>query len=195
MGDLLHDDVPDEFCLRVFSAMAQAKRHQYLVLTKRSERLIALANEVMGDNLLGPHVWCGVSIENADYLCRLDALQRTPCYARFVSFEPLLGPVHDLDLRGIDWVIVGGESGPGARPMDPDWAREIRDQCIEQNAAFTFKQWGAWAPVDDTLRPGESTIGHRVRVVGNTYMWRIGKKRAGRVLDGRTWDEYAERRR
>jgi len=140
----------------VFGVMKEVDRHVYQVLTKRSERLAEL------DPILpwAPHIWMGVTVENADYVGRVDDLRGTGAHTKFVSFEPLLGPMGAPNLEGIDWAIVGGESGPGARPMDPDWTRQLRDICLERNVPFFFKQWGG-----------------------------TNKKKAGRVLDGRTWDE------
>ena len=156
MSDLFHDQVPTEFIIRVFEVMKQADWHLFQALTKRSERLLAL------DSLLpwSPNVWMGVSVETQDYACRIDHLRQTSAAMKFLSCEPLLGPLPDLDLRGIGWVIVGGESGPGARPMDPAWVTEIRDQCVLAGVPFFFKQWGG-----------------------------INKKKFGRALQGRTWDE------
>ena len=156
MSDLLHDDVPDAFIAKVFETMASAARHQFQVLTKRADRLA-----VLGPCLPWPdNVWMGVTVENGQYLSRIDRLRETPAKVKFLSLEPLLGPLPDLDLRGIDWAIVGGESGPGARPMEPEWVRSIRSRCLGAEVPFFFKQWGG-----------------------------VYKKRNGRVLDGRTWDE------
>ncbi|SMF36682.1 protein gp37 [Azospirillum oryzae] len=156
MSDLFHEDVPPEAIRRVFATMSATPQHTYQVLTKRADRLLELSSELPWPR----NVWMGVSVENADYAWRVDRLRRTGAKTRFLSLEPLLGPFHDLNLDGIDWVIVGGESGPGARPMDPDWVRSIRDQCIAARVAFHFKQWGG-----------------------------VVKKRSGRIIDGRTWDE------
>lgn len=155
MSDLFHDDVPLEFIRQVFAVMAEANWHQYQLLTKRSARALELDRQLDWH----PNIWLGVSIENADYVHRIEDLRRTGAHVRFLSLEPLLGPLPDLDLDGIDWVIVGGESGPRARPMKPEWVRQIRDQCLECGVPFFFKQWGG--PF---------------------------KSRTGRVLDGRTWD-------
>jgi protein gp37 len=155
MSDLFHKDVPDEFIRRVFEVMRQASRHRFQVLTKRSARLADMAGEIDWP----ANVWMGVSVENADYTFRIDHLRHTGAAVMFLSLEPLLGPLPDLDLRGIDWVIVGGESGPGARPMASRWVTDIRDQCVEAGVPFFFKQWGG-----------------------------VVKSRTGRVLDGRTWD-------
>jgi protein gp37 len=156
MSDLFHRDVPLTFIRRVFSVMERAAQHTFQVLTKRAERLAELAPKFDWPE----NVWMGVTVESADYLDRLGHLRTVPAALRFVSMEPLLGPVEGTDLRGIDWVIGGGESGPGARPMQPEWARGVRDQCLEQGVPFFFKQWGG-----------------------------VNKKKAGRKLDGRTWDE------
>jgi protein gp37 len=156
MSDLFHKDVPLEYILRVFDVMRRAAWHRFQVLTKRSDRLAALDRDLdWPDN-----VWTGVSVENAKYVGRIDDLRSTRARVKFLSLEPLLGPLSGLNLRSIDWVIVGGESGPGARPMDGKWVTEIRDQCSDAQVAFFFKQWGG-----------------------------TNKKRTGRVLDGRTWDE------
>jgi protein gp37 len=165
MSDLFHEGVPDAFVAAVFSVMERAGRHTFQVLTKRPERAAALAYALPWP----PNVWMGTSIENRRFLSRADALRRISAAVHFLSCEPLLGPL-ELDLGGIDWVIVGGESGPRARPMRPAWARSIRDQCHRQDVAFFFKQWGA------------HDAGGR----------RVGKARAGRLLDGRTWDELPE---
>ena len=159
MSDLFHKDVPLGFIKKVFSVMRRANWHQYQLLTKRSERLLEVSPLLTWE----PHIWIGVSVENDDYTTRIDDLRKTGADVKFLSLEPLLGPLRKLNLRGIDWVIVGGESGPGARPMNPDWVRDIRDQCIRANVPFFFKQWGGQF-----------------------------KKRAGRVLDGRTWDQMPQ---
>ena len=156
MSDLFHKGVPLEFISKVFDVMVRASHHRFQVLTKRSKRLLDLSPKLPWPS----NVWMGVSVENSDYLFRIDHLRQKDAHIKFVSFEPLLGPIHDLDLEGIDWVIVGGESGPKARPMDPDWVREIRDRCLSAKVPFFFKQWGG-----------------------------VIKKRNGRVLDGRTWDQ------
>ena len=153
MSDLFHDQVPLEYIQSVFRVMNQADWHQYQVLTKRAERL----EELSGALPWAPHIWMGVSVENRDYLWRIDHLRRAAAY-EFLSIEPLLSPLGRIDLRGIDWVIVGGESGPGARPMVGEWVRDIRNQCVNAGVAFFFKQWGG-----------------------------VQKKRHGRGLDGRTW--------
>jgi len=157
MSDLFHEDVPLDFIQQVFTVMSRARQHSFQVLTKRSERLEALAKKPPWPS----NVWIGVSVESADYAYRIDHLRHVPASTRFVSFEPLLADAGKPDLTGIHWAIVGGESGPGARPMEPGWALALRDQCIRQSVPFFFKQWGG-----------------------------VHKKKAGRILDGRVWDEY-----
>ena len=159
MSDLFHPDVPYEFIHRVFNVMGKGNWHTFQILTKRSERLVDLVGKLPWHQ----NVWMGVSVENADYTHRIDHLRKAPAAVRFLSVEPLLGPISRLPLQGIHWVIVGGESGPGARNMDPRWVRKIRDRCIAQGVPFFFKQWGG-----------------------------IRKKLTGRELDGRTWDEMPE---
>ena len=169
MSDLFHKDVPDDFIRRVFKVMMEAKRHTFQVLTKRSERMTQWVRENFKNTKVPSHIWLGVSVENQDYVQRIPHLQQTPAQVRFLSVEPLLGLINlrASILKGINWVIVGGESGPRARPMDPVWARQIRSQCKKHNVSFFFKQWGAF----------------------NSKGERVGKKAAGRVLDGRTWNE------
>ena len=156
MSDLFHDDVPVEYIQRVFDVMRRAFWHRFQVLTKRPERLVALEPRLEW----APNIWMGVSVESDKYRSRIDHLRATRASVRFLSLEPLIGPLHGLDLDGIHWVILGGESGPHARPMDPTWAIDVRDQCHEAKVPFFFKQWGG-----------------------------ANKKRTGRVLGGRTWDE------
>lgn len=156
MSDLFHENVPLTFIHQVFEIMNQAHWHQFQVLTKRSARLFELSNDLPW----APNIWMGVSVENQRYVYRIDHLRQTRAAIRFLSLEPLLGPLPNLDLTGIHWVIVGGESGPGARPMQEDWVTDIRDQCLEAGVPFFFKQWGG-----------------------------VHKKKAGRSLQGRTWDE------
>ena len=163
MSDLFHKDVPFGFIARIFDVMHQTSRHRFQILTKRSDRLLKLsaklARQTCGGLTWPQNVWMGVTAENSDYVFRMDDLRQTGAAVKFISFEPLLGPISDIDLEGIDWVIVGGESGPGARPMKPQWATDIRDQCLAAGVPFFFKQWGG-----------------------------VNKKKAGRILDGRTWD-------
>lgn len=164
MSDLFHKDVPLEFTDRVFDAMEAAHWHTYQVLTKRSSLMRDFLRRRYGDRPAPAHIWCGVSIEDSAAAARLRHLAGAPATIRFLSIEPLLGPVGKLDLSGIAWVIVGGESGPGARPMAIEWVREVRDQCLASGTAFFFKQWGG-------LRP----------------------KSGGRELDGREWSEFPRR--
>lgn len=156
MSDLFHPDVPLSFILRVFETMKQAHWHTFQVLTKRAARLRELAAALPWP----ANVWMGVSVETGDYLPRLADLQAVPAQVRFVSFEPLLARLPRLDLAGIAWAIVGGESGPGARPLQPAWVLEIRDQCLAAGVPFFFKQWGG-----------------------------VRKRQNGRLLEGRLWDE------
>ncbi len=155
MSDLFQKDVPVAFIKKVFKVMRKAEQHTFQILTKRADRLAEVADELVWPE----NVWQGVSVENQKYADRVDYLRRVPAAVRFLSVEPLLGPV-DLDLTDIHWVIAGGESGPGARPMKPEWVRSLRDSCREQGVPFFFKQWGG-----------------------------VRKHRTGRELDGRTWDE------
>ncbi|MFQ5904325.1 MAG: DUF5131 family protein [Candidatus Binatia bacterium] len=156
MSDLFHEKVPEKFIRRVFKVMEQADQHIFQILTKRAERLADLAPRLSWP----PNVWQGVSVENASYVCRIAHLQKVPSAIRFLSVEPLLGPIPVLPLEGINWVIVGGESGPGHRQIDQAWVREIRDQCLTDGVPFFFKQWGGRTP-----------------------------KEGGRRLDGRLWSQ------
>src|SRR5882724_5100797 len=156
MSDLFHDDVPIEYIRQVFEVMRRAHWHRFQILTKRAERLAAVTSQLPWS----PNIWMGVSVESASYVGRIDHLRTTDAAVKFLSLEPLLGPLSTLDLRQVDWVIVGGESGFRARPMDEAWVVDIREQCRRARVPFFFKQWGG-----------------------------VNKKRAGRLLDGRTWDE------
>lgn len=254
MSDLFHKDVPDEYIARVFAVMARATWHTFQVLTKRPGRMRSLLNSVdfyrivraamfeMGSTDVEAYgtelfplanVWLGVSVESQKWAdVRIPQLLETPAAVRFLSCEPLLGPV---DLTGfgtaqtywltgrpewgreesvgngyvvqpltiapsLDWVIVGGESGPHARPMHPAWARSLRDQCVAAGVAFHFKQWGEWAPIPDNAAAMFSRVRRNICIHGRmpsatdpgTPMARCGKRLAGRELDGRTWDEYPE---
>jgi protein gp37 len=171
MSDLFHVDVPETYIASVAATMRAASWHTFQVLTKRADRLERLSRRIAWSD----NVWLGVSVETDRFYGRVRHLQRVPAAVRFLSCEPLLGPLPDLPLDGVHWVIVGGESGPGARPMDPDWARAIRTQCDGAGVPFFFKQWGAWGPL-----PSDAD--------GTAVMQRLGKKAAGRLLDGRTWD-------
>ena len=156
MSDLFHKAVPAEFIGEIFFTMNQARWHTFQILTKRADRLAQLAPRLKWT----PNVWMGVTVENDKHVDRIDRLREVPAAVRFLSLEPLLGPLPELDLANIDWVIVGGESGPGARPIDPAWAIDLRDQCLNASVAFFFKQWGG-----------------------------VQKKKAGRLLEKRTWDQ------
>jgi protein gp37 len=159
MSDLFHEDVPVDFILRVFDVIQRSDWHLFQVLTKRSLRLAELAPLLpWPDNL-----WMGVTVESGEYVHRIDDLRLVPPAVRFLSLEPLLGPLPRLDLDGIDWVILGGESGPGARAMAEEWALDVRDQCRQAGVPFFFKQWGG-----------------------------KNKKKAGRLLEGQTWDQMPE---
>jgi protein gp37 len=159
MSDLFHTDVTLDFIQAVFDVMGKADWHTFQILTKRSERLADLAGKLSWHD----NIWIGISVENKNYTYRIDHLRRVPAAVRFLSIEPLLGAIPRLPLQRIDWVIVGGESGPGCRKIDAQWVRQIRDRCIAQGVPFFFKQWGG-----------------------------TRKKLTGRELDGRTWDEMPE---
>ncbi len=156
MSDLFHEGVPTAYIKQVFNVMHRADWHQYQVLTKRSDRVKELSKQLNW----APQIWLGVSVENEKYAHRINDLRKTGAHVKFLSLEPLLGPLRKLKLRGIDWAIVGGESGPGARPINPEWVTEIRDQCVSAGVPFFFKQWGG-----------------------------VHKKKTGRTLEGRTWDQ------
>jgi protein gp37 len=156
MSDLFHEDVPVKFIQKVFHIMEQASWHRFQILTKRSHRLLELHSKLSWNF----NIWMGVSVENQEYAFRIDDLRKVGAKIKFISFEPLLEPIDDLNLRGIDWVIVGGESGHRARPMDASWVIAIRSQCQRTKVPFFFKQWGG-----------------------------PNRKKAGRRLEGRTWDE------
>ncbi len=156
MSDLFHAEVPDAYLHRVFETMNAAHWHVFHVLTKRPRRVARMASSFRWSS----NIWMGTTVESADYVWRVDYLRRAPASVRFLSLEPLLGPIADLPLDGVDWVLVGGESGPRARPIRADWVRQIRDQCRASGVNFLFKQWGG-----------------------------TGVSKGGRVLDGRVWDE------
>lgn len=159
MSDLFHKDVPLEFIRDCFQIMKAASQHTFQVLTKRPDRTAELAEQLPWP----PNVWMGTSVENAEYIHRIRSLRNVPAKVRFLSVEPLLGPIPRLPLAGIHWVILGGESGPGARPMQEEWVIQIRGQCLKRGVPFFFKQWGG-----------------------------TNKKRTGRLLEGQTWDEMPE---
>lgn len=162
MSDLFHEAIPVEFIQRLFDVMNRADWHLFQILTKRAERLAELSPLLPW----AENIWMGVTVENAGVAGRIDCLRECGAATKFLSLEPLLGPLPDLELSGIDWVIAGGESGPGARPMQAAWVEDIRDQCLSADVPFFFKQWGG-----------------------------VNKKKAGRLLNGRTWDEMPPLRR
>lgn len=230
MTDLFGEWIAEDLIDRIFAVMALCPQHTFQVLTKRAERMrdymsgarnrvgfltLVYALRGTGDINEEPYqdpenrpwplrnVWLGVSCEcQSEANKRIPDLLATPAAVRFVSCEPLLGPidlravrwVHATALTGLDWVIVGGESGPHARPMYPDWARSLRDQCKGAGVSFFFKQWGDWADADAALRPGECSIGWRTRLISGVGLVRCGKKRAGRLLDGVEHNEWPEMR-
>ena len=159
MSDLFHKDIPLDFIQKVFNTMNQASQHTFQVLTKRSDRLRKISKDLVWTD----NIWMGVSVENEDSAHRIDDLLAMDARIKFLSLEPLLGSLKNVSLKGVDWVIVGGESGPGARPMEATWVLEIRDQCQKLDIPFFFKQWGG-----------------------------INKKKTGRELEGRYWDDYPE---
>ena len=171
MSNLFHEDLPESYIRRVFEVMAQAAQHTFQVLTKRAARL-----ETLAPCLPWPaNVWMGVSVETDKYFWRIDHLRRVPAAVRFLSLEPLLGPMSHVNLDGIHWVIVGGESGPGARPCDPAWVRAIRDRCVAAGVPLFFKQWGKLANNPDQTHPTAKENG--------------GANKGGRMLDGLAWDQ------
>jgi len=159
MSDTFHEDITDEQILKLFSIMNNARWHTFQVLTKRSERLLKLSNRIKWT----PNIWQGVTVEHTATRSRIEDLRLVGAHTKFLSIEPLIGPIAGLNLRGIDWVIVGGESGPGARPMKEEWATAIRDVCLKTEIPFFFKQWGG-----------------------------VRKKENGRLLENRVWDEMPE---
>ncbi len=196
MSDLFHISVPGRFIGRVFEVMAATPQHTYQVLTKRPERMAEWARGYYPGGL-PPNVWAGTSIETDAYVGRADELRRVRADVRFISAEPLLGPLPSLNLADIHWLIVGGESGHGARPMAPDWARDLRDRATAAGVKFFFKQWGAWVPYgyigslqDEAADRWDGDWTRcAIRNEHGMQFVRVGKKAAGRVLDGRTWDE------
>ena len=162
MSDLFHEDIPVEFIQKVFEVMVKANWHTFQILTKRAERLEELATLLPWSK----NIWMGVSVENQKYTNRINHLRKVPAAVRFLSIEPLIGKITRINLKGIDWVIVGGESGPRSRFMDPDWVRILRDKCSSQNVPFFFKQWGG-----------------------------VNKKKAGRRLDRKIWSEMPQPKR
>jgi protein gp37 len=159
MSDLFHEDVPFQCIQNIFDVMCRAGQHTFQILTKRAERLA----ELSGKLCWSPNIWMGVTVENQECTHRIDSLRKTGAQVKFLSLEPLLSALPKLNLKKIDWVIVGGESGPGARPMRSEWVTDIRDQCVQAKVPFFFKQWGG-----------------------------VNKKKAGRELEGKTWDQMPE---
>ena len=159
MSDLFHEEIPLAFLDEIFFTMNEARWHTFQILTKRAEYMARIASRFNWT----PNIWMGVTVESAKYIDRIDLLRSVPAAVRFLSLEPLLGPIRDLNLEGIDWVIVGGESGPGARPMQKEWVLEIRDRCLDAGVPFFFKQWGG-----------------------------VQKKKAGRLLEDKIWDQMPE---
>jgi protein gp37 len=217
MADLFHPDVPEPFIGEVFDVTLRAPQHIFQVLTKRPQRMASVLGRFRtfgdgwfigdgGEEMAFPNVWLGTSIESDKFAFRANHLRETPAALRFLSLEPLLGPLPNVDLDGIDWVIVGGESGPRARPMHPQWVRDIRDRCVEAGVPFHFKQWGAWGPAGSMYDTSERT--HLVQLDGRDRgipwggwkldqplaepMRRFGPKVARRELDGAVWDQFPD---
>lgn len=162
MSDLFHEKVPLEFIQKMFTVMNKASWHRFQILTKRSERLLELNDKLNWTE----NIWMGVSVENEDYTFRIDHLRKTNAHIKFLSVEPLLGSIPNMDLTNINWVIVGGESGPGARPLEEEWVITIKDNCVNSGVPFFFKQWGG-----------------------------VNKKKAGRLIQGETWSEMPSLRK
>ncbi len=162
MSDLFHEDMPFTFIKQVFTVMNDNPRHTFQVLTKRADILLSYADHLPWSK----NIWLGVTVENQNYVNRITKLVQTPANVKFISLEPLLGPITELPLENIDWVIVGGESGPGARPMHKEWVINIKEQCLDNTVPFFFKQWGG-----------------------------VNKKQAGRMLDGKVWDGMPDKRK
>ena len=189
MSDLFHERAPDAWIDRIVREIALHQQHTFVVLTKRAERALNyLRRFVERAGHILHNLWLGVSVEDRARLRRMELLCETRAAVRFVSAEPLLGDLGSLALRGIDWVICGGESGPRARPMHPNWARSIRDQCAAAGVPFFFKQWGEWLPRDQL-----GDLDCSLHFDGHAWTAdhvRAGKKAAGRLLDGREWSQY-----
>lgn len=219
MSDLFHEGVPDAWIDRIVAVMARCPQHQFQVLTKRAQRQRDyLADPDVINRIIGllmtaegcarfawplPNLWVGVSVEDqprADE--RIPLLLQTPAAVRWISAEPMLGPISNRAnlLGSLDWVVAGGESGPDARPMHPEWPRALRDWCQRLGVSFFFKQWGEWMPAPDEMTDAEIVLGwHEAAMLagreGPATLIRVGKKEAGRQLDGRTWDEYPREER
>jgi protein gp37 len=186
MSDIFHDDVPLIYIQQVFAVMEKADQHTFQILTKRAQRLAQLAPYLPWP----PNVWMGVSVEDAAAKDRIDHLRQVPAAVRFLSCEPLIGPLGAVDLDGIHWVIGGGESGQNARPVHPNWARELRDQCVTAGTHFFWKQWGEWMP--EGQESHHKPLGVPLGTVLGHPVYRVGKHKAGRLLDGREWNEIPE---
>jgi protein gp37 len=200
MTDLFGTWVPVEWIEKILDVMMIATQHTYILLTKRPTRM----RDILGGVALPPHIWVGTTIESDRYAWRADRLRQMNCAVRWISAEPLLSGLPSLDLTGIDWLVAGGESGPKARPMHPSWPRDLRDRCQESGTAYFFKQWGAYAPIrlyDDFegWHKGEVVLnddgkdwrGSEILFDESAYvLQRVGNHKSGRLLDGRTWDEY-----
>lgn len=209
LSDMFHPGVSDELLINMFDVMRRCPQHTFLVLTKRPKRMRSWLNQYWASPL--HNVWVGVSIESNKYAWRADMLRDTPAAVRWVSAEPLIGSLNKLDLNQVDWVVAGGESGAKARPMHPAWVRDLRDRCTNENTAFFFKQWGAWAPYPRDVWD-EDHGGTRFVKLNGSLSWAAGnddyltnwspnyepsdhpvtRARSPRILDGRTWDEYPD---
>jgi protein gp37 len=215
MSDLFHPKVPFSFIHKVFAITQKAYQHKYLILTKRVKRLLEFTQTCIQHDKYGqaiqpsagkyyhnyfswPHdnIWLGVSICTPDELWKADELRKIPAAVRYISLEPLLEDMGEINLNGISWIIVGGESGPKARPMHPDWVRIIRDQCIAADVPFFLKGWGEWLSGADKyalkINTYQGYYPKRVAQIGNTTFFRVGKNNAGCLLDGREWKQYPE---
>jgi protein gp37 len=216
MSDLFQPAVGSAVASKIIDVMAEADSHTFQILTKRPKRMKQLLNTAFGRTGVPAHIWVGTSVESNEYVWRAEVLHEIPAAVRFVSVEPLLGPVDQLDVRFYDWVIVGGESGKEARPMHPDWVRDLRDRSLASpGTAFFFKQWGEWVPTDHTDVKQVKVAQYRYEPAshvftptgtrynprepntlwqpGMAHMLRVGRKRAGRLLDGVEWNEMPSR--
>ena len=190
MADLFHDAVPFKYIDQVFDVIRANPQHIFQILTKRAERM---ANYFLSMRNVPKNAWLGVSVENKkDGLLRIEQMKKINAKVRFLSCEPLLEDLGELDLTDIDWVIVGGESGKNARPMNPQWARKIRDQCVDAGVPYFFKQWGEWASENQALEfPTERKFEFH-RFADQKRVYKLGTKRAGNVLDGQVWQQMPE---
>lgn len=217
MSDLFHPKVPFEFIHKVFTITQKAYWHKYQILTKRAKRLLEFSQTCIKHDKYGqaiqpsegkyyhnyfawPHenIWLGVTVCTPDEKPKIDILRQIPAAVKFISFEPLFRDMGEINLEGIDWVIVGGESGPKARPMHPDWVRSIRDQCQATGVPFFFKQWGEWLSGTDKyalkINTYQGYYPKRVTRIKNTTFYRVSKKKAGCLLDGREHNEYPKQK-